>query len=106
VLKAGGSKSVGAEDPPEVPFKDTPLSFALGNFLRNAADLTAAKEDFIANYGEDDAKGLAEQLAKVARRPSAGYQEGFSATVTAIKAHEAILNKQVVTFKPEWYELG
>lgn len=107
VLRVGGSKSVdNPADAKEVPYTNTAVSFALQNFLRNAADLAAAKEDFITNYGDTDAAGLSEALAKVSRRASAGYQEGFNATVTVIKANEAIMNKQPLALKPEWYELG
>jgi len=42
----------------------------------------------------------------VARRPAAGYLEGFQSVVTAIKANEAVNNSERLVFKPEWYELG
>jgi hypothetical protein len=45
-------------------------------------------------------------VAKVQRRPAAGYLEGFQTAVTAIKANEAVLTGQRITLKPEWYELG
>jgi predicted dehydrogenase len=67
VLKAGASKSVpGAEAAAEQPYTNTALSFALKNFLRNAAEVTAAAEDYIASFGEDEA-GLVEQLSKMAQ---------------------------------------
>ena len=109
-LVANASKSVntGNQGQP-APFTDTPLSFALKNFLLNSANVTAAKEDFINNFGADDPNALTDQLMKVKRelgRPAAGYLEGFQATVTGIKANEAILSGQRVELKPEWYELG
>ena len=75
--------------------------------MRNAAEVTAATEDFIASFGEDEA-GLVEQLSKMAKklRPASGYLEGYHATVTGIKANEAALAGQRIVLKPEWYELG
>jgi predicted dehydrogenase len=111
-LVANASKSVTAKEPAqESPFKNTPLFYALTNFIRTSADVTAAKEDFIANFGGDDQDALAEAAQKmhklaVTNRPAAGYLEGFRATVTAIKANEAIVTSKRIEFKPEWYELG
>ena len=109
-LVANASKSVNTGDqnaPP--PFTNTPLAEALKNFILNSADVTAAREDFINNFGADDADALSEQLMKVKRergRAAAGYLEGFQATVTAMKANEAIMSGQRVELKPEWYELS
>src|SRR5512143_1469264 len=66
VLRAGASKSVpqaGAAAEPE-PYTNTPLSFALTNFARNASDVAAAAEDYITSYG-DDKEGLIEALGKI-----------------------------------------
>ncbi len=92
VIKAGASKSAdqGASTAPEEPFTNTPLSYALGNFLRNAFDIATAVDDFKASFGDDDAEALKEHLAKVRRQPAAGYLEGYQAAVTAIKAAEAV----------------
>jgi predicted dehydrogenase len=88
------------------PLTTTPLYSALGNFLRNAVDLSAAAENYKTNYGADDVDGLVEQLGKVPRRAAAGYLEGFQAAVTAVKANEAILSAKRIELKPEWYELS
>lgn len=106
VLRAGASKSVPQAGAlaQEEPFTNTPLSFALTNFLRNAADVSAATEDYISSYGDDKA-GLIEALGKIGRRPAAGFQEGYAATVTAVKANEAISSRQRIELKPEWFEL-
>jgi len=90
----------------EIPYVTSTLNAALETFLRNSIDLNAAEEGFIANYGKDDQEGLITDLAKVARRPAAGYLEGFQSVVTAIKANEAVNNSERLVFKPEWYELG
>ncbi len=109
-LVAGKSKAVPANDQAkpsqEEPFTNTPLSYALGNFLRNAVDLEAAAEDYKASYGADDVDGLMEHLSKVPLRAAAGCLEGFQAVVTAVKANEAILGAKRIELKPEWYELG
>ena len=49
--------------------------------------------------------GLMEHLAKVPRRPAAGYLEGFQTVVTAVKANEAVWPGKRIELKPELYEL-
>ncbi len=105
VLRAGASKSVQQNAAPEEPYVNTPLSFALINFLRNSSDLMSAAQDYRDSYGDDKA-GLLEALAKVPRRPAAGYQEGYQATVMAIKANEAIMTAQRIVIPKEAYELA
>jgi hypothetical protein len=39
------------------------------------------------------------------RRPAAGYQEGFEATVVAIKANEAILKGQKIELPKEFFQV-
>jgi predicted dehydrogenase len=107
VANASKAPPAGAQGQPaqEEPFTNTPLSHALENFLANAVDLKAATEDYKASYGADDLDGLVEHLAKVARRASAGYLEGFQTVVTAVKANEAIAAGKRIELKPEAYEL-
>jgi predicted dehydrogenase len=104
VLKANASKAVPANEQQSADdqIKSTPLFKALENFIRNGADLTKHAEDMKESLGEID---MAE-MAKVPRRASAGFLEGYQATVTAIKANEAILTSKRIELKPEWYELG
>ena len=104
----GGSKQTNMDAKPteEIPYATATLSIALDTFLRNGIGLASAEEDFIANYGKDDPAALTEHLAKVVRRPAAGYLEGFQSAVTAIKINEAVNNSQKLAFKPEWYELS
>jgi predicted dehydrogenase len=109
VLKANASKSVPANagaQTQESPFSNTPLFHALQVFLRNGIDVTDKLEDATNLLGTDDADGIATEIAKVQRRPAAGYLEGFQSAVTAIKANEAILSGQRIPLKAEWYELG
>ena len=108
VLKVGASKSTpaGAAPAQSAQVTETPLSYALTTFVRNSGDFIAAREDFLKSIG-DDPEELAEYLAtKVLKRPAAGYLEGLQATVTALKANEAVLSAQRIVLKPEWYELS
>lgn len=106
ILKADASKTPpGKEAPEPVPFKDTPLSYSLGNFIRNANSVSAAAEDFISIMGEDDKEGLTEHLSQVPRQPAAGFEDGYVATVIAVKAHEAALQKKRVEIPTTLYEL-
>jgi predicted dehydrogenase len=110
-LVANASKSVNAAQVEESPYKNTPLFYALNNFVKTSADVTAAKEDFITNFGGDDQDALAEAAQKsyrlaVTGRAAAGYLEGYQATVTAIKANEAVVSGTKIELKPEWYELS
>jgi predicted dehydrogenase len=104
VLLLKASKSdVQLEKPAVIePFTDTPLFFALRTFLKRCA----AIDDFVSLYGADDLSGLPEHLTRSQIDPAAGYLEGYQATVTAIKANEAILGGQRLQLKPEWYELA
>lgn len=89
------------------PITTTSLFFALQNFARNANDVILAKKEYLEAYGEGDLDGLNEHLSqKVHRRPVAGYLEGFQATVTVIKAKEAILKGQRIALNPATYELS
>jgi len=103
-LMAGASKSSPDTVKEPEPFTNTPLSFALGNFLRNASDFSIATKDFVDSFG-DDADALKEHLSKLARQPAAGYAEGYRSAVIAIKTNEAIMGAKRVEIKPELYEL-
>ena len=89
----------------EIPFTNTPLSFALQNFLANALTYRSTAEDYRASYGADDVDGLADQLSKAVLKPAANYLEGFQAVVTAVKANEAIATGKRIELKSELYEL-
>jgi hypothetical protein len=82
------------------------LYSALKNFLCNAYDVTERKKMFIEMNGADDTAGLVKDLNEgFKRQPAAGYLEGFHATVTALKANEAVTTKQHLVLQPEWYQL-
>jgi predicted dehydrogenase len=108
-LVAGASKAppTSTATPEEEALTNTPLFHALGNFLRNADAVATATKDFVDSFGADDTDALVEHLSKnVHRQSAAGYLEGFQATLTAIKANEAMLTGQRIVLKPEWYELS
>ena len=104
-LVAGASKSTQVTTVAPPPFTNTPLSFSLGNFLRNAYDVSNSVQMFHDTYGDDSAL-LAEHLAKIVRQPAATVMDGFAATVAAIKAQESMASRQRVEIKPSDYELA
>lgn len=104
VLKAGASKSAPTTEAQaaEEAIKSAPVYNALQRFIRNCSDVTQRAEDLKESLGEADP----EELAKVQRRPVAGYEEGYVATVLAIKANESILKGERLELKPDLYELS
>jgi len=110
-VKAGASKQTGLSETVDspVPADGTALYQAMQNFLLNAYDQDAAIKNFVETYGADDDAALMAELEKttvVRRQPGASALEGFQATVTAIKANEAILSGKRLEFKDEWYQLS
>ena len=109
-LKAGGSKQSAMSEPVNapVPADAAPLYQALQNFLLNIPLQDSAIQDFVDVNGADDQAALLDHLEKeiaIRRKPGASALDGFQATVTAIKANEAILSGQRLEFKDEWYQL-
>lgn len=88
------------------PYENTPLFYALQNFLVNANEIQSGVEDFSATFNPNDKAALQEYLADLKLQPTAGYQEGLEATIVALKANEAILKKQRIEIKKEWFELA
>jgi hypothetical protein len=43
---------------------------------------------------------------KARLRPTAGFLDGFQATVMAVKANEAVVTGNRIQFKPDWFELA
>jgi predicted dehydrogenase len=113
VLRAGASKSTDeaaptkpGETPPPPPPTKTTLEWALGNFLTNVNNLSAAVEDYTALFDIKDKAALAKALAEVKLQPAASYKDGYDATVTVIKAQEAIVKATRIAFSKEWFELS
>lgn len=109
-LKSDGSKqkSLSTSVTEDVPVVGAPLYQALENFLKNVFEQDSAIKTFIEDYGADDEAALMAKLEKEVlprREPAASATEGFHATVTAIKANEAVLAGQRLELKNEWYQL-
>jgi predicted dehydrogenase len=108
VAPATGAAPPATADPAKAPppdQADPPIFFALQNFLRNGADLTKTVQNAKDVFG-DDQEAITQEVAKLPRRPAAGYLEGFQATVAVLKANEAILTGQRILLKPESYRLA
>lgn len=90
----------------EITYEDSPLHFALKSFITNSHVVGAGVQDFVSSFGAD-AEGLPEYLASLSkgRQPAAGYQEGYEATVTALKTNEAVVNGAKITIKKESFQI-
>ncbi len=108
VLMAGASKQKALTDAPadDAPATLPPLYHALAAFLGNSAEVSAAVVDFEASYEDADDAAVAEYLKSLKLRMAAGYQEGFAATVLALKANEAINTNRRIELNKEWFELS
>jgi predicted dehydrogenase len=101
-LGAGSTKQTthSSKDAPITAEADpkSALQYALEAFLINSYDHAAAVEDFLSMFGDEDVEALREYLvdAQKSRVPAATLENGYTATITAIKANEAILKKQVL----------
>ena len=106
-LVANATKLTAQGSNPTAVFEDPPLRYALEAFIANSDAVGTGVEDFAASFNVNDTKALREYLTGLAKNlsPFAGYKEGLEATVTAIKANEAIVTKQKVIFKDEWFAL-
>jgi predicted dehydrogenase len=105
-LVANASKSVQqAPKPGEMDITNPVLLSALERFLKNASDveitLGPAREAF-----KDDPDSLAETFSNVVKKPTAGYLEGYQATVIGIKANEAALAGKRIEINPDLYKLS
>lgn len=89
----------------EAPFTNTPLYYALENFLANAGNWQGAVEDFAAAFDVNNVADLKKHLSELQLLPYAGYQEGYEATVIALKANEAVTKGQKITFEKEWFTI-
>ncbi len=89
------------------PYDHEPLYYALEAFTDRAANQIPDVKDFQENYPDGDAQALADYLKTLnrIRKPAATWQDGLDATVMAIKANEAAVKKQKITFEKEWFEI-
>jgi len=87
------------------PYEQEPLYYALEAFLVNAGQQAAAVADFYQFFPDGDVKDLVEKIKALKTKPAANWQDGLEATVMAIKANEAAVTKQKITFEKEWFEI-
>jgi predicted dehydrogenase len=92
------------------PYQKTALASAMEAFIANTNTLSAAMEDFEMMGGDfKDEKALREYLQgdslKKAHIEAPGWQEGYEATVLAMKANESIVKGQKIVFSDEWFQV-
>lgn len=93
-------------------YASTALFYALESFMSNVNTISSAVEDFSATYDIKEFKDkaslekLEKYLAEQKLAPAAGYQEGYTATVLAIKANEAIAKGGRVDLPRELFNLA
>jgi len=92
-----------AED--NTPAMTTSLQAAMEAFLTNVNEIGNAVEDFKATFGDGDKAALAKHLVTVPRQPAASAQDGFEATVSVLKASEAVAKKTRIAFSKEWFQV-
>ena len=100
-LAAQGEKPV-----EEAPFTGTPLSYALESFLTNCNEISNAVQDFADSFNINDKAAFEKYISEIRMEPYATWFDGYGATVVAIKANEAVLKGQKITFQNDWFELG
>ena len=113
VLGANATKMVKPTDttpdaagPTALP--ETDLSSSLQHFLTNSLSIMTGVEDFVSSFGDTNKKALDEYLAGLAKNRQTGvtWREGYASAVLAIKAHEAIRQKQRIVFSEEWFQIA
>jgi predicted dehydrogenase len=90
----------------ENDYASSSLHFALAAFVKNSDIVGNAVANYTTTYG-DDLSGLPDIISGQAkyRAPAASYKEGFEATMTALKANEAIVKGGKIDFQKEWFEV-
>jgi len=108
VLKVGGSlqKNMGTEQAANPEPEKTPIYHAINAFLTNCSAVDTARSDFVDMFGADDVQALADHLASVKLSPTANAADGFAATVLAIKANEAVMQRKRIIMEEHEFELG
>lgn len=88
-------------------YADPPLYYAMEAFLANTELIASAVEDFVSTFDPNDTKALREYLDGIQKNklPAATYEDGFNATVLAIKANEAVVKKSTIKFEKDWFEI-
>jgi predicted dehydrogenase len=103
-LSADASKSIQAGKTETSPYEDSTLHHALKAFVKNSHLVGKGVEDFELTFGAD-AEGMGDYISKIPRGRAAGYQDGFNATILAIKANEAIVTGKQIKLTPELFDI-
>jgi hypothetical protein len=111
VLAANATKLAAQGDNPVIDTQvatQGSLYYALEAFVTNADLMKTGVDDFTSNFGSDDEKALVEYLGDVNknRLPAADWKDGYEATVTAIKAHEAIMSGGKIDLSDELFNVA
>ena len=111
VLAANATKLAAQGDNPVIDTQvatQNSLYYALEAFLFNTDLVKTGVEDFTSAFGGGDDEALVDYLKDMtaSRLPAAGYQEGYEATVSVIKGHEAVMKKQRIEIPSELLNLA
>lgn len=112
VLGAGSTKQTAhkqGEKPAEEPVDTkSALQYALEAFLLNSYNHATGVADFVSMFGADDLEALREYLTELdkTRVACASLGDGYEATVTAIKANEAIVGRKRIELPAELFALS
>ncbi len=111
VLDGSKQKNLSEGAPGSQPVELPQHYYALQAFLANCHEVSTEVRLFQESYGSDDKQALAEHLAEIARgrevsRQAASYQEGFAATVFALKVNEAVNAAKRIEFQKDWFSLA
>jgi predicted dehydrogenase len=106
-LIAGGSKqtAIGGDAVSFKPYEFSPLYYALEAFNQNCGQISATVKDYIDLYGENDLGPLAANIKALKTYPAANWRDGLEATVVALTANQAAVEKKKIVFQNEWFEI-
>ncbi len=105
VANASKQTTLGGSAESFKPYEFEPLYYALDAFTDKAGRQTKDVKDFDELYPDSEPKALADYLKGLKRKPAATWQDGLDASVMAITANQAAINKQKINFEKEWFEL-
>jgi predicted dehydrogenase len=111
VLAANATKLAAQGDKPVIDTQvatQGSLYYALEAFITNANLTKIAVEEFTATYGEGEESALGDYLKDIFKNflPAADWKDGYEATVTAIKAHEAVMKAAKIPIPDELYKVA
>lgn len=97
----------GGTNSPSDKYTHTPLFHSLESFVHNAYVHRSGVEDFILSFGDEDPESLLDYLSDLdaSKMPAASIQEGYEATLFAIKVNESIATGKAMAFENRWFEI-